>query len=104
MTQKRQEVRYDLLDSETYAIYLNVPGSQIVVLQAFFELYEGVAITRTLSVKNSLVCLLTVPDMYPDCVAILNAIHNIVPWRMAEPPDQQTRALYHGYAKKGKEL
>lgn len=97
-------IPYDLIDDQTYALYLNVPGSLIVTLQAYFELYEGLGITRTLSVKNSLVCILTTPDMYPDCVEVLNAIKDTVPWRVAPQPDPETRDLYHGYAKKGKDL
>lgn len=98
------QIPYDVLDSDTYAIYLEVPGSSIVLLQGCFELHEGIGIVRTLSVKNSLICILTVPDMYQDCVNLLNAINNIVPWKVAPIPDAETRDLYHGYSKKGKEL
>jgi hypothetical protein len=98
------QIPYDKLDSDTYAIYLEVSGSTIVFLQGCFELYEGVGIVRTLSVKKSLICILTVPDMYNDCIALLYSIKDLVPWRVAEMPTAELRDLYHGYGKRGKDL
>ena len=103
------ELLPDKLDDNTYAIYLEVPGSKIVELQAHFELYEGIGIVRTLSVKNSLVCILTTKDMLNDCIELLNALRNNnagneIPWRAAKIPEPEIRELYHGYQKKGKEL
>lgn len=106
----QNEIIPDRLDEQTCALYLEVPGSKIVELQAHFELYEGMGIVRTLSVKKSLVCVLTTNDMLNDCIELLNALRNNndfesnIPWRTAPKPDQETRALYHGYQKKGKEL
>lgn len=97
-------IPFDKLDEHTYAIYLEVPGPAIVLLQGIFELYEGLGIVRTLSVQHSLVCILTVPDMYEDCARVLNAIQNIVPWKTAPVPEKEIRELYHGYNRKGKDL
>lgn len=99
----------DKLDDQTVAIYLEIPGSKIVELQGYFELYEGIGIVRTLSVKKSLVCILTTVDMQNDCIELLNALRNNngdnnIPWRAVARPDEETRELYHGYSKKGKEL
>ena len=102
------EIIPDKLDEHTVALYLEVPGSMIVELQAYFELYEGIGIVRTLSVKKSLVCVLTTVDMQEDCIELLNALRNNaenrIPWRAVERPDEETRLLYHGYSKKGKEI
>jgi len=99
----------DKLDDHIVALYLEVPGSQIVELQAHFELYEGLGIVRTLSVRMSLVCILTTLDMQNDCIELLhslrdNAQGDSIRWRAAPRPDEETRALYHGYSKKGKEI
>lgn len=94
----------DKLDEHCLAIYLEIPGSQIVVLQAYFDHYESVGIVRTLSVAKSLVCILTTPSMLKDCFAILNAIRDTVAWRFTDKPCEAERELYHGYFRKGKTL
>ena len=94
----------DKLDNECLALYLEVPGSQIVLLQAYFELHEGVAITRTISVARSLICLLTTPSMLNDCLAILASIRHNIEWRFVQKPSEADRELFHGYSRKGKML
>jgi hypothetical protein len=99
----------DKLDENTVAIYLEIPGSQIVELQAYFELYEEIGIVRTLSVRKSLVCVLTTNEMMKDCIELLHSLRDNngsenIRWRAAPRPDEETRALYHGYSKKGKEI
>ncbi len=114
------DIKFDMLDDQTVAIYLEIPGSQIVELQGYFELYEGIGLVRTLSVKKSLVCVITTLDMLSDCKALLYSLReagpnisihgdNSIRWRAVEPPDEETKKLYHGYQnkdgqKKGKEL
>lgn len=86
-----------VLDDQTVVIYLLVPGSQVVLLQAFFEAYEGIGTVRTLDIRSSLVCVLTTPSMLEDCRALLNSIRDRVEWRPAEPPEAgQVKKLF-GY-------
>jgi hypothetical protein len=99
----------DKLDDDCLALYLEVPGSKIVQLQAIFEICEDVAITRTLSVAKSMICLLTTPSMLNDCLAILDAIRNNVPhdnnihWKFLPIPSPEERDLYHGYSRKARQ-
>lgn len=92
----------DSMDEHCIALYLEVPGSQIVKFQATFEIYEAVAISRTLSVTRSMVCLLTTPDMLNDCLAILESIRHNVNWRWLPKPSAEDRELYHGYTRKAR--
>ena len=75
------------LDSQTLALPLRVPGSQVVLLQAYFELYEGLGTVRTVSIQDSLICIITTPSMVCDCIEALNAIQPQVQWRFAENVD-----------------
>ena len=104
METNREVIQADFLDQECRAIYLEVPGSAIVLLQAYFESYEGVGIIRTLSVKKSLVCILTTASMFEDCCKILHAIRDQVPWRTVPKPEEAQRELYHGYFRKARHL
>lgn len=85
------------VDELTHIIYLEVPGSKVVLLQAIFELYEGVGTVRTLDIKRSLVCILTTPDMLPHCLMILDAIEPRILWRFAQRPSAEDRDRYLGY-------
>jgi len=96
------ESSVDRLDEQCTAIYLEVPGSQIVNLQAYFEIHEGIAVVRTISVSRSLVCLLTTPSMLDTCLAILEAIRHNILWRFVAKPNEADRELIHGYGRKGK--
>ena len=87
------------LDDHTRVAYLEVPGKFVVLLQAFFELYEGVGIVRTLDIRRSLVSILVPTALENDCKEILNAIRGQVPWRLIDPPDIADRFL--GYHRKG---
>lgn len=68
------------LDADTVAFYLEVPRSQIVLLQAYFELYDGVGTVRTMEGERALVCILTTPTMKEDCMGVLEAIRQQVSW------------------------
>ena len=83
----------DVLDPFTRAIYLEVPSSKLVLFQAFFELFEGVALVRTLNVKRSLVCVLTTLDLSAQCFTILEALRSIIEWRQVGRPDEASREL-----------
>ena len=86
------------LDSHTYAIYLEVPGSKVVLLQSLFENYEGLGTVRTLDIRKSLVCILTTSSLKEDCLRALSEMRNLVPWREVEKPEEADRIL--GYFKK----
>ncbi|NDC37925.1 MAG: DUF4911 domain-containing protein [Proteobacteria bacterium] len=87
----------DPLDDMTRVIYLEVPSAQIVQFQAFFEIFEGVGIVRTLSVRKSLVCILTTADCLAECFRILAALAATIPWRQVVRPEEATKELYLGY-------
>lgn len=75
------------IDPNTVAYYLKVPRNQIVLLQTYFELYDGVGTVRTLD-KESIVCVLTTPSMAKECQEVLQAIREQVTWAVTEPPAQ----------------
>lgn len=68
------------LDADTVAFYLEVPRSQMVLLQAYFELHDGVGMVRTLEGERPLACILTTPSMKEDCIGVLEAIKQHVAW------------------------
>ena len=88
------------IDEITCAIYLYVPGEKVVLLQGYFELYEGLGLIRTISILDSLVCVITTKDMLKDCLDFLENIKTQIPWKNAEIPNDPE--LFLGYAKKGK--
>lgn len=73
-------------DTETCLLFLNVPGNQVVLFQAFFELYEGLATVRTIDIRRSEVMLITTPSSLPEVLQILEAIDGTVSWNFIEPP------------------
>lgn len=97
-----EQLESDVLDDHAVAIYLEVPGSKIVLLQGLFELYEDLAVVRTLSVMKSLVCLITTKSKLADCHKALEAIQPMVRWRPVARPSAEDRELYLGYTKKAK--
>lgn len=85
------------LDNETCVIFLEVPGKSVVLLQGYLDLYEGLATVRTLNIQDSLVCIITTPDMYNHCVEVLHSITDTVPWRSVEHPSPEDQQLLLGY-------
>ncbi len=81
------------LDSHTLAIYLEVPGNKVVLLQGIFENYEGLATVRTLDIRKSLVCILTTRSVREDCMAALEGIKELVPWREVERPEEASKIM-----------
>lgn len=65
---------------DTVAFLLEVPRSQIVLLQVFFELYDGVGTIRTLEVEKGIVCVMTSPSLENDCRSVLMGIREQVAW------------------------
>jgi len=92
----------DRPDEQTALLYLEVPGSKVVLLQAYFENYEGVGIVRTISIRHSLVCIMTTPSMENVCIAVLESIADLVPHRSISKPDDELQERYLGYSAKEK--
>jgi hypothetical protein len=74
------------LDPNTVAYYLEIPRNQVVLLQTYFELYDGVGTVRTLEGDRAVVCVLTTPSMAKDCREVLEGIREQVTWAVCEPP------------------
>ena len=85
------------LDDQTVAFFLTVPQSKIVLLQAFFELYEGAGLVRTLNMREGLVCVLTTKSISSDCQLILDEMQPKVEWQAAQVPVQDDIERYLGY-------
>lgn len=90
-------IQLEALDSYTDIVYLEVPATKVVLLQAFFELYEGLGTVRTLDLKKSLLCILT--TQLDDCLEALRNVQEAVEWRAAEKPTAEERDKYLGYFK-----
>jgi hypothetical protein len=97
------EITPQPLDEHTFVLYLEVPGSKVVLLQGFFELYEGVGTVRTLDIRRSLLCILTTRTMLADCIKILHEISSHVPWRPAVDVSESMQERYLGYFKEAED-
>jgi len=93
----------EAIDEGTIAFYLEVPRSQIVMLQVIFESYEGVAVVRTLSPTRSLVSLLCPPSQRELVIQILHSIAHQIPWRMVTRAEAGDFERELGYFRKSKE-
>ena len=71
-----------LLDQSSVALYLEVPRSNVVLLQAYFELYDGVGTVRTLRGERPVVCILTTPPQLDTCLNVLEAVRAQVAWQV----------------------
>jgi hypothetical protein len=74
------------LDPTTVAFYLRVPRSHVVLLQVYFELYDGVGTVRTTQGPEPLLCVLTPTSQQDDCMNVLMAIREEVHWEVAPQP------------------
>ena len=91
----------DQLDEYCVALYLEVPGSSVVLLQALLESYDGIGVVRTLSIRDSLICLLTTPSEVSSLIDLLNSVHDNLPWRALDHrPPQAEQELFLGYFRK----
>ena len=89
----------EMLDDQTLAICLDVPGVNVVALQGYFETYEGLGLVRTLDLRRSLVCVLTTPSMLADCLKLLHEIRPVVGWQPAARPPDMDAERFLGYFK-----
>jgi hypothetical protein len=78
-----------LVDPHSMALYLEVPRSQVILLQAYFELYDGVGTVRTLRGERPIVCVMTTPPQLDACLHVLEAVRAQVAWQVCHnvPPD-----------------
>jgi hypothetical protein len=76
------------LDAEAWAFYLRVPRSHVVLLQAYFELYDGVGTVRTITGPEPIVCVLTTSGHKDDCINVLEALREEVEWELTSAPQE----------------
>lgn len=78
------QIKVHFIDEIGRAIYLYCPCDQIVLLQGYFETYEGLGIIRTIDSKNSLISIITTSDMIENCLGFLNAIKPEIAWQASD--------------------
>ena len=93
----------DYRDPVTPVLYLEVPSNKVVLFQAFFELYEGLGLVRTLDMRKNLLCVITTDSQLDDCCQALEGIQKEVEWKPADIPSQQEKDRYLGYFKNAKD-
>ena len=96
------QTQADSIDEGTVALYLEVPGEKVVMLQALVESHEGVGLVRTLNIRKSRICILTTPSMLDTCLNLLNALQAEIGWRFIDRPQEAEDQLYLGYFKKNR--
>jgi hypothetical protein len=96
------EACIEQIDEGTVAIYLRVPGEQVVLLQALVECHEGIGLVRTLSIRKSLVTVLTTPTMRKTCLELLESLRQEIEWELIPRPREAEEQLYLGYFGKRK--
>ncbi len=74
------------LDDHAGVIMLRVPSKEVVWLQAFFELSEGLGAVRTYNVRENKVLILLSKDSYDDALALLSSIKELVDWEFLDEP------------------
>ena len=82
------------LDDHTIALFIEVPVSKVVLFQAYFDIYEGVATVRTLNPAESLICILTTPDMLNWCQRVLVALQPTLEWRTCSKDAELIKTTY----------
>jgi len=81
------------LDEVSAAFYLQVTPELVVLLQGYFDLYEGLGIVRTVDTTLSRVAIVTTQALEADCARALEALRAEVPWEPLGPEDVPGGAL-----------
>ncbi len=85
-------------DDITCALFLEVPGVDVVLFQAYFELHESLGVVRTIDIKRSLICVLTTTSFLSEVEELLNSIRGEIPWKLVDPPLDADKIF--GYSRK----
>ena len=93
----------DYRDEFTPIVYLEIPSNKVVLFQAFFELYEGLGLVRTLDMRKNLICVITTASQLSDCCQALNEIQPQINWKPALIPAPEEKDKYLGYFKNAKD-
>ncbi len=72
------------LDEETVLLAIEVPRSQIVLIHAIFESYDGLAVVKTIDENKGLICFITTPKLVLLCQQVLESLKESIPWRYYE--------------------
>jgi hypothetical protein len=91
-------------DQQTAIVYIEVPPEKVVLFQAFFELYEGLGLVRTLDLKKNLLCVLTTASQLEDCLQALSELKSEIDWIPAKVPSLEEQEKYLGFFKNAKQV
>lgn len=69
-------------DQITQIIYIKTSPKMVVYLQALFEIYESVAIVKTIDVEKSILALITTIDYKELCLNILESVKEYVKFEL----------------------
>ena len=72
---------YFPLDEYAGVVCLEVPTSQVVLLQAYFELSEGIGAVRTVDLSRSRILVMLSKDSYQPACELLASIQGNVAWK-----------------------
>ena len=101
--QSELETSIDYRDELTPVVYLEVPTPKVVLFQAFFELYEGLGLVRTLDMRKNLLCVITTDSQLAECCNALFELKAQTDWKPANIPSQEEKDRYLGYFKNAKD-
>ncbi len=93
----------DFRDPLTPIVYIEVPSQKVVLFQAFFELYEGLGLVRTLDLKKNLLCVITSESQLTSCLEALNELKEQIQWKAARIPDAEEQERYLGFFRNAKQ-
>lgn len=81
------------LDPNCLGIFVEIPGSKIVIFKSIMDSYEGVCTTRTVNDSNYIMSLFCHPSTLDECIKALESIRDEIPWRIVARPVGATLGL-----------